>query len=116
MPLDTRPDLRLIESSEQVEAPADEVVPPLEITVRPGTDIHGVALVLLTGQIGIDSALQVRATIEKLVRDHRRYIVVDLDDVTSADADSYEGLIEATCAGIDQDGRRALHRPTRAAW
>jgi anti-anti-sigma regulatory factor len=99
----SRPALRLIESGDLAQAQADEVVAPLEITVRPGTDVHGVALVLLAGRIGSDSAAKVRAVVEKLVRDHRRYILVDLDDVTLSAASSYEALVEATCAAIHTD-------------
>lgn len=95
--------LQLVVSNEPADEPAAEADLPLDITVRPGTDIHGVALVLLTGQIHADSAPRVRAAIEKLVNHHRRYIVVDLDEVTFSDAQSYEGLVEATCSAVQRD-------------
>jgi anti-anti-sigma factor len=95
--------LRLVESSPRTDEHAAEISRPLDITVQSGTDIHGVALVLLAGDIDGSSAPRLHAVIEKLMSERRRYLLVDLDDVTSRDATAYEGLVAATCSAVEGD-------------
>ncbi len=88
----SRPALRLVTSHEQ----------SLHITVRPGTDVDAVALIVATGEIDDNSVPRLRAAIAELIT-RRRYIVVDLDEATLADAMVLPELIDATCTLVEHD-------------
>ncbi|MCW2835235.1 MAG: hypothetical protein JWN68_3188 [Nocardioides sp.] len=99
--------LRLVEPSvqvdEQPDTQPDETLRRLEITVQSGTDIHGVGLVLLSGEIDASAAPRLRTIVEKLVSERRRYILVDLDDLTSRDVQAYEDLVEGARCAVHRD-------------
>ncbi len=94
-----RPALQLITS----DGDAGAVDPSMNIVVRPGTEIHGTALVLVSGEIDADSAPRLHDCVAELVAAGRRYVVVDLDEISWVDETSLHALIDATCSAVPSD-------------
>ena len=92
-----RPALRLVE---RLDDP-DSVESGLQIRVRAGSGTDGVALVALVGENDRLTASRLESSLRRLIEKGISYIVVDLDEVTSVDADALRDLIDATRDAAD---------------
>ena len=73
----------------------------LQIRVRAGSGTDGVALVALVGENDRLTASRLESSLRRLIEKGISYIVVDLDEVTSVDADALRDLIDATRDAAD---------------
>jgi anti-anti-sigma factor len=87
-------------------------VPPTLHVLR--HDRRNQALITLSGEIDLDTAPLVRATLERCLRDGIRAIDVDLTDVTFCDCSGLNAFLYASLRTAGAGGYLRLHYPSPA--
>jgi len=85
----------------------------MEVALEPRTD--GAVVVRLSGRLDLVSATEVRQVLSRAVSDGRRWLVVDLGDVSFIDSSGLGALIGGLKAARRAGGDLRIARPTEQA-